>query len=134
MINYESTPKKIRKIWNQTIQNEDNADNLESGLVRNLSFDYNKNINKYIIYSGTVSNSDPIIYKITLKDFQSRLIPNIKISLESTSSSSVIDYYLLEEKIEDEIGKKIDCKIYIFYQGAATITIDLYIINPQDHR
>jgi len=122
MINYESTPKKIRKIWNQTIQNEDNADNLESGLVRNLSFDYNKNINKYIIYSGTVSNSDPIIYKVDLKKLQDKFYPNLKITLESNSNNSIFEYYLLDKII------------YIFYKGIATIAINLYIINPQDYR
>ena len=122
MVNYESIPKKIRKIWNQTIQNENDANRLNSGLVKNFSFNYNKKVNKHTVYDGGIGNSDPIIYKVTLNNLPDNFVPNIKVVLESTSSSSIIDYYLIGNVI------------YVFYQGAATITIDLYIINPQDYR
>lgn len=120
MINYESTKNKIRKSWQQTTNNENDADKLESGLVKWIPLYYDKTINQYIIYDGVISSSDPIIYKIDLKYFPETILPNLKPILISSSASAIIESYQLSTML------------YIIYQGAATIKITLNIINPQD--
>jgi hypothetical protein len=120
MINYESTKNKIRKTWQQTTNNENDADKLESGLVKWIPLYYDKTINQYIVYDGTISNDDPIIYKVKLKYFPETILPNLKPILISSSASSIIESYQL------------DTTLYIIYQGAATIKITLNITNPQD--
>lgn len=120
MINYESTKNKINKVWQQTTDNENNADKLESGLVKWIPLNYQKKTNQYIVCDEIISNSDPIIYKIDLKNFPDKFKPNFRVVLESNSSSSLIENYYLENTM------------YIIYQGAATIKITLYLTNPQD--
>jgi hypothetical protein len=124
MNNYKDTKHKIRNIWETTINNKNNAGRLESGLIKVISLNYNKIINDYIVYNGVISNSDPIIYKVELKQFPESILPNLKTILTSTSASSKINYYT-----EDKESLK---TIYIFYEGAATITITLNVVTPQD--
>jgi len=121
MDNYEAIPNKIRKIWQQTDSNENNSNNLESGLVKLITLNYNKVLNQYDIVSGMISSSDPIIYKVKLTHFPESILPNLKTILSSNSSNSTIESH------------HIGTTIYIFYQGAATITITLNIVTPQNY-
>lgn len=122
--NYESTPNKIRHIWDTTINNKNKADKLKSGLIKVIPLNYNKKINAYEVYSGVISNDDPIIYKVSIRNIPNIFLLNYKVILTSTSASSKINYYT-----EDKESLK---TIYIFYEGAATITITLNVVNPQD--
>lgn len=111
---------RIRKTWQQTIENDNKSEKLKSEFVKVLSLDYNKVLNQYDIFSGVISSSDPIIYKVKLNSFSESVLPNLKTILVSDSSSSIIESYHL------------GTTIYIFYQGAATITITLNIVTPQE--
>ena len=120
MNNYESTKNKINKVWQQTTDNENNSNKLKSGIVKSIPLNYSKVINQYDVYKGIISNNDPIIYKVNLKNFPESFLPNLKMILISTSESAIIESYNLLNIF------------YIFYQGAATIEITLNIVNPRD--
>jgi len=121
MTNSEPISNKIRKTWQQTDSNETNANNLKSGLVKVIPLNYNKILNKYDIVSEMISNDDPIIYKVKLTHFPESVLPNLKTILLSNSSNSTIESHYL------------GTTVYIFYQGAATITITLNVIIPQEY-
>lgn len=116
MSNYENIKHKINKLWLINQDNDNIVNSLKKGLVKNISFNYDKKISKYIVYEGAINNEEPIIFKIELNEFPENILINLKPILISEFESVEINSYNIENVM------------YIFYQGIS-VDIKLSLIN-----